>query len=310
MTEVACVALAVVVTGCDWEGQSSDAGWNTSGRWLDYSGVYRGPNNSAVVQEFSSDQGATTGGQLIYISDELAGVGNGTDTVYAGLLDNVPVYAGSVQVVAGGFALVDDGAGNLSGSGATGNIDYDTGAWSIDLGAVPLGAAQPIMISYAYTSTSGGGSGGSQIDVRTFAVEQSGNLVQFVDSNGDVFTGYLGKSSESVNREVSADDPTAEIGVVTQFEVEGTSRGVPTRIIGSFQAIVVEYYAQSSSAVVGGTGTAASSVSWTLLTSSASLAMDGTWIQDNGVTGQINGVGPADKQLVVIDIDGDVTNIN
>lgn len=310
----AAAVLSIAFLGCEWEGQSSDGGWNTSGRWLDFSGVYRGPNNTAVVQELSSDQGTTIGGQLIYISDELVGVGNGTDTTYSGLLDNLPVFPGSVQVVAGGFALVDDGDGILSGGGATGNIDYDTGSWSIDLGGVPLGNLQPIQISYAYTSTSGGGvASPSELTVNNMTVQQQGNMIELVDSNGDVYTGSLGHSVESVNREVSTDNPTAEIGIITQFEAEGVSRGVPTRLVGALQAIVVEYYAQNSTATAStttGGGAAASTVSWTLLTSSASLAMDGTWIQENGIMGQINGVGPADKQLVIIDIDGDVTTIN
>ncbi|MBN1557731.1 MAG: S8 family serine peptidase [Lentisphaerae bacterium] len=85
--------------------------------------------------------------------EEVIAAGDGTSTLFAGVLTAPPVAPGSLTVTAGDgaggtLALQDLGDGTLAGpGGASGTIAYGTGDWTLNAGAfVPLG---PITAQYA-----------------------------------------------------------------------------------------------------------------------------------------------------------------
>lgn len=86
--------------------------------------------------------------------------GNGSQTTFSGTLANHPIIAGAfdlqVATGAGNAFPYDDGAGNITGSGASagsGTINYNTGAWSYTFASAPTNAST-IFANYA---KSGGG---------------------------------------------------------------------------------------------------------------------------------------------------------
>jgi len=80
--------------------------------------------------------------------------------VYSGTLDNTPVVQSNVVLLASDIRLVDDGAGNLSGTNAEGthegSINYDTGAWTITFAATADIVGAEITGSYVYGNTLNG----------------------------------------------------------------------------------------------------------------------------------------------------------
>lgn len=78
----------------------------------------------------------------------VAGVGDNTETEFTGTLEEYPIKPGSLTVLfAVGTTLSDDGNGNITGTGGTGTIDYQTGEFSLTFTSAPaLGFA--IEMSY------------------------------------------------------------------------------------------------------------------------------------------------------------------
>lgn len=70
----------------------------------------------------------------------LVASGDGTTTTFTGNLSYVPVEIGSVTITADAVIANDDGAGNLTGTGVTGTIDYNTGAYSLTYTTAPTGS--------------------------------------------------------------------------------------------------------------------------------------------------------------------------
>ncbi len=201
---------------------------------LDHSSIVPGSVLISAGPIDFTDDGAgqlTVGAGYSLVTTELAGAGDGVLTTFSGVLANHPVAAGTVSVDAGGFYLVDNGSGLLSGGGKTGTINYQTGAWSIDLLLSPVVAGAPITItyqyeasgslvgtivystgawslnmlgftlasgqriwaSYRYTQESSAAevSGSSGTPVYTFSITQSGNRLTIIDSNGNRFEGQI-----------------------------------------------------------------------------------------------------------------------
>src|SRR6202521_2542227 len=69
------------------------------------------------------------------VGNEIAGVGNGTATSFAHTLASAPLQPLSVQVVAGPLVAIDDGNGNLVGTGvaAGSTVNYSSGAVVLNL---------------------------------------------------------------------------------------------------------------------------------------------------------------------------------
>jgi hypothetical protein len=297
-------SASIALVGCDWgsSGEGEDT-WNDAYSWVNFTGVYRGTGGGVLVSDFTASGGVSTNGVGVTTNSihgeyiETAVVGQST---YTGVFRYNGIVPGSVLLTAGVFVLTDDaGGGALAGSGKTGTIDYGTGAWSIDLmGEWPPGGTQ-IRADYESTghvngsSDSGGGdvvdnnSGATGITIYQFIVEQQGNNISFMDNNGSVYSGKLGRVSTTggINQDnvSSTRTPTAGTTVFGDYNVTGTSKvGKQVRMVGSLQGVVM------------GAGSSISLANRVLL---------GTWLEKDGKTGQING----EAASVAINVPG-VTN--
>ena len=266
--------LVAAIAGCEWS-SGGDSAWSSTPEWVNFSGVYRGSGGGVLVTDYTATP--DTPGSIENVSGEQVGMTNGTSTVFSGVLTNVPLVEGSLSISSAQFNLSDNGDGTLSGSGATGTIEYGTGAWSVMLTGAP-DAGDPITASYQYRieGTIGSGSAGpgtSGITIYTFTVHQQGNHLEITDNNGSVYTGRLGDvSTTGGNRGDRVDELgnvefEAGATAVGQFSVEGHSAaGMKVRIVGTLQGIV------------SGDGR-----------NFGSRIMVGTWIEEGGRTGDVNG---------------------
>lgn len=114
--------------------------------------------------KYGSSKGQVQSGQKLvkdfnrYYSSELvdgeAGLGSGSGTAVAKTLAYVPVKAGTLKIVSSAVSgqIIDDGAGNLIGSGALaisgGTINYATGALSATLSSAQDRSA--LTVTYQY----------------------------------------------------------------------------------------------------------------------------------------------------------------
>lgn len=130
--------------------------------------------------KYSTDKGSISSGQNLiesfseHYSDELVdkeviGTGNASATNFSSTLDFTPIKTstaecsdplllgtglkdgGAVQIFVGttGVSGIDDGEGNITGTGVTGTVDYSTGAISVDLAAAPALGVQ-VYAKYIY----------------------------------------------------------------------------------------------------------------------------------------------------------------
>jgi len=277
------LGIAVVtmsLAGCEWAGTSSGDAVNSRFDWANFNGVYRG-DTGAIVSDYTVSGGSSTGAS-VRVSNEHQGNGVSGQSRYSGTVSGHPVVAGSFQVRVGVFTLSDIGGGVLTGGGKTGTINYESGAWSIDLlGEYPSDGTQ-ILASYTYTSGTSSDAGGANSGVTgnpiyTFNVNQDGNSVTLTDNNGADYKGKIksvrtsgGTTQDNVATQGS---PTAGTVVTAGFEVKGTSgAGVSVKIVGTF------------SGIVGGSGAAVSL---------QGRRIDGTWVEAGGKTGNISGTTPS-----------------
>lgn len=260
-------------SGCDWTMGGGTESWSSRWNWVNFSGVYRGLAGGPLVGDFTATAGdaASTRNDSYVVAS-----GDGMRTTFAGTLRNRPVVPGSLTISGPTFALTDDGANRLTGGEGTGTIDYDSGVWSIDLGAA-AGPGEPITAGYAYRV--GGedapppGSGATRVTINSFTVFQEGETLSITDNNGAVFNGRMGRVSGTggATRE-DVDTATIPVGdtITAQFSAKGTSAsGLEVEMVGTFTGVVG----------AGGGGT------FFL----AGRRINGTWIESGGRTGDING---------------------
>ncbi len=289
-----CLGLA----GCDWE-TSSDS-YNSRYNFLNFSGVYRGVNGGLLVTDYSSELSSPSGegsiGTTNNVASEQIATGNGVKDDFAGSLDQNNIIPGSLSIeVQGNVWTFTDPApfeGVLvAAEGASGNINYDTGAWSLNFNGTAPDNGVKIVASYKYflepESTdddaalgTGSGvrgnatSGVSGAEIYAFNVEHYGNKVRITDNNGKVYDGSFGdiRSAGGVNQDGVAAGATPLAGdtYVANFSAEGVSAaGKKVRLAGNFQGLIQS--ADGSTAVLD------------------DRLMLGTWIESNGRTGDING---------------------
>jgi subtilisin family serine protease len=96
--------------------------------------------NPSVAGDFPATQ----------VEDELIATGDGVSVAFAGVLANSPVVPGSVVVNGNSFQLTDNGVGVLTGPGLAGTINYATGAWTLNLGAVIPALGETITADYQH----------------------------------------------------------------------------------------------------------------------------------------------------------------
>jgi len=103
-----------------------------------------------------------TGGAVV---NELHGTSVLGQAFYSGTLSNLTVVPGSLVIQIGICPMADNGQGNLTCiAGCTGTINYNTGAWALDMTTVMNDAAnfagQQLLASYNWTNAAAGGIGG------------------------------------------------------------------------------------------------------------------------------------------------------
>lgn len=210
-----------------------------------------------------------------------------TNYVAAGVLSTTPVLPGSLTIAVGdSYAVRDNGSGGLSGSGLTGTIDYSTGAWTIDFYGNTVPQNTDIVASYnSYSSgtDSSDKSGTSGKAIYSFVVAQEGENLSITDNNGCTYQGNMGSvRSTSGNASTPADGDT----VIAQFTATGVSAaGMTVTIAGNFQGVVLS-----------------GDSDWYF----TSRQMLGTWIEDGGKTGDVNG--SASSVTISVDTTSSSTN--
>lgn len=283
--------VAVIgLTGCEWGGGGDDNSWNDSSSIANFSGSYRGSGSGGyLVSQYSTSSSSTPGGTTTY-SGESIGTGDGSSTTYGGTLLHPPVVRGSLSIMAaGGYSFSDAGDGTLNGSvsGTSGTISYESGGWSIDLAGGFIANGSAITASYTLTnsgSSSSGSSQGSTDPIYAFNVQQSGNKVKIIDNNGKVYEGSMGEMRSTGNLGANSSGVGLVNGdqLMASFSAAGRSAaGMHVNITGTFQGTV-----SGVTTVTEKSGTA------TITKNSFSLsdrAILGTWIEDGGKTGDING---------------------
>jgi hypothetical protein len=220
--------------------------------------------------------------------------------VVSGKLSYPPVVPGSVSITASGslgsFSVTDDGSGNLGGSSfnvpgsspvtVSGKIVYNTGAWYLNLGGnVDLSGSMDFTENYSQSVASGGSGssstpGSTKVTIYAFNVQQEGNKLRIVDNNGSVYEGNFGSVRTTGGTDQDSSNATFNNGdeVIATYEASGKSAaGIKVQMTGNFQATITGVSSSSS----GGTTT-------TRMTLSGRRIM-GTWIEDGGKTGDING---------------------
>lgn len=87
----------------------------------------------------------------IPIPNEFLADPDGVDTDFGGLLRYAPLipatFEGTTWALGAEVTFSDDGAGNITGVGVSGTIDYTTGQWALTFGTAPTGV---INASYEY----------------------------------------------------------------------------------------------------------------------------------------------------------------
>lgn len=267
-------ATLVMITGCEWSSGGGASSWSDSYNWVNFSGTYRGIGGGVLVTDYTTTPG--TSGTTNSVSEVTGYTRIGSDgkalTVYSGKLSHGNIVPGSVTITIGTVISFQDNGNNAFSGGNGGSINYGTGVWTVDCGSVVPAAGISIGAAYQYavegsSGTGGAGSGASGATIYSFVVWQNGQELQITDNNGRTYSGTMG----SVSGTLTSTNQTAIVGdsIVAQFSAEGISAAnYRVTIAGNLQG------------VVGG----AAGVTYL-----NNRKMFGTWIEDGGRTGDVNG---------------------
>ncbi len=294
--------IGVALAGCEWSGGGgSDGGgsWSSRYNFVNFSGNYRGAGGGGFLVSEYTGTAITSGSSDTSVGNESGEDGGSTGAnkvLFTGQTDKRPVKADTFSIVIGSVdgAASDNGAGQLSGTfkigatnlAASGTIQYDTGAWRLQLAPPGISADRPIYLTYNYIiggssgGSSSGSAGSSGVSIFAFNVQQEGNKLKIVDNNGSVYEGSFGSVRTTGGTDQDSSNATFNNGdeVIASFGASGTSKaGIGVQMTGNFQATITGVSSSSS----GGTTT-------TKMTLSGRRIL-GTWIEDGGKTGDING---------------------
>lgn len=276
MTGVLLCAAAVSLwfSGCEFEG-ITDAVTGRGYDWVNLSGLYRNPQGGAMVTSYTTSPGDAASTNTV--TGEIIGYGISGYTVYSGTFNNKEVGKGTVAISAGGFVFNDNGDGTLIGSAeTTGTVDYDTGAWSIDLKRMTIPSGTQIIASYQYEVGGTAGKvmpGSTKTTIYSMIALQSGNQVSLTDSDGYAYTGKLFSVSSTTGEGQSQ---TAG-QIIAPFRVYGVSKAkVNVTIDGTFTAT---YLATESDAAGG--GAVGQTMGRPILYLLSNRRIDGTWVETN-----------------------------
>ncbi len=153
MASAAAAICALIITSCEWSSGGGVESWSGSYNWVNFSGVYRGENESYLISDYTAETAAERGtvvsGEAI---GQVSGGGDSGETVKinqtfnnAGgvqadfVLKYTPIVAGSFSGSTGGFQWTSDAAGVLTLTPkGTGTINYQNGAVHIDFVGDPV----------------------------------------------------------------------------------------------------------------------------------------------------------------------------
>jgi len=229
---LAGVVLAGALAGCEWQSTPSGDASNTSGYFVNFSGVYRGAPGRFLVSNYSlasSSTSTTTPGtgsggstsQPFINESQGTAVGTATDPLVkiSGNVSRIPVVAGTVSIFvydqATGVLIgtfTDNGGGALAGTflvggviqfAGSGEIVYATGAWFVNLALPGIQTTVRITASYRQNTTPESGSstvtttsdvhpGSTGTSIFSFTVQQDGSSIKLIDNNGMEYVGSAG----------------------------------------------------------------------------------------------------------------------
>jgi hypothetical protein len=105
---------------------------------------------------YGTNKGNVKRGDTIFAANEIAGYENrnytseivedealfsqedsGTDVTFTGNFQFIPMKPGTIVITMGNTTIKDNGLGVLSGTGVTGTVDYETGAYSVTFTSAP-----------------------------------------------------------------------------------------------------------------------------------------------------------------------------
>ena len=297
------------LVGCEWSGGSSDNSWNDSSTIANFNGTYQA-SGGYLVSEYSASSAvsSTSSNSDILISESQGSFAGTLVKMFTGTLSQSPITPGSVTLSfsgpggsAGSFHA--DSSGNLTGSytamsvskvfTGSGFVDHSTGAWRIQLsGSGSFSETITISATYRHSvsgSSSGGtSSGASGVSIFAFNVQQTGNSLKIIDNNGSIYQGSLGNIRTTGNLGSTSTGATFVNGdqVSASFSASGTSAaGVHVNLTGTFQG--------TAAGVNQITTKSGSAVTYTTSMALSDRRIMGTWIEDGGKTGNINGVCPS-----------------
>lgn len=291
------VISLLLAAGCEFQSTGTDGGYNSDLSWANFSGVYRpGSGQSYIVSDFSGTPAGTDG--VTVDGSQVIAQGNGVDSSFSATLTDAPISVGSLTVYYGGESLTDpEGDGTLAGSlGASGTINYNTGSLSVQFAGFPA-PDEDVIATYLYyqEGTVQNPSPGSSDEIRTLTVSQQGSSLVFVDSDGAQYTGDITGMSTPGGLISNTVQEAVGFEVTATFEVSGVSAsGIGVTIVGTFQS---EYEVDSDQ-----TGP---TISGYLVDRS----VQGTWIEDSGVTGDVKGYS-TDVAVTVTTADSSDTSPN
>ncbi len=260
--------LVAITAGCEggWQFGGSATQINESGNWMDISGTYVPVvAGGYLVSDYSAFSGVTTATETLFTS--VAG-----QTVYSGVVDVSNMSAadkGNVQGFIDGVGLFTVAAsGNASGN-VTGNINMGanalpgTGAFVLTLTPATTNKAYYI----TFTRSGGTGGAGGTGTISTFSVSQSGNAISIMDNNGCIYKGQIALTE--TNTPLGGASNVVSTAATYQFDASGVSQaGINVELVGNFK--VSTTFASGTNVTFGTT-------------------MTGTWIEQGGKTGNING---------------------
>jgi len=267
--------VLLLTAGCEggWQfGGSADQVHNAGD--VDFSGVYTANGGGYLVSNYGNlmpTSAVTVVSEVLFTT--VAG-----QMFYSGQIDvngldsrNISGFIGN----SGSFTVSPQG---VVAGGATGNINVNTGAFGITIGAPSSGVDYSITFSRSGNTISPGGSG---VTINSFQITESGTDLQILDNNGSVYAGSLGSQTEVGSTTGINSTSTNAPTVTCQFEAHGVSAaGMTVEMTGNFIAQNVE-----SVSIVGGVYT-----NIVVIQQTWSRNINGTWVEQGGKSGNINGI--------------------
>jgi len=300
---VLIASTTAFLAGCEWGG--GGGGWDSRYNFVNFSGSYQGSPLVSAYSATGGGGGSTASGETFVNYNESTTRNIQSLTVISGSVAHPTILAGSFSItgsgVLSGFSAHDNGSGGIVGDSfvlggqsiaVSGFIVYGTGQWSINFSpASPIDTSTTLAISYSQVVPPGSGGAGSgtpgstKVTILAFNVQQSGNQLKIIDNNGSVYDGSFGDIRTTGGTSQDTANPTFANGdeIIGQYSASGTdAAGIKVKMVGTFQATV----AGVSSTTGGGTsGGGTTTTSLTL----GNRTMLGTWVEDGGATGNING---------------------